>query len=75
MMNPKSVKYQAEIEVIQSRVEKLNKRLELLRKKKIEAENTEIIEMVRSVEMTPCELNQLIKSLQKNGFSNSKEEE
>ena len=66
-MNPKIEKIDQEIIRITDRIEQLQKRLEILRGKRVELENTAILEMVKSVSATPEQLAVFIKSFKKQG--------
>jgi flagellar biosynthesis chaperone FliJ len=61
-MNPKIPKLITEIERIRSKIKNLQTRLQELERQRIELENTDIIEMVRSVTATPEELAAFIKT-------------
>jgi septal ring factor EnvC (AmiA/AmiB activator) len=55
-MNPKIKKIDAEIEKTRAKLSDYQARLRELERQKTEIENTEIVELVRSVDATPQEL-------------------
>lgn len=61
-MNPRIPKLNAEIVKLQAKVSHFQDRLKELEQQRTELENTEIIEMVRSVTATPEELAAFIKA-------------
>jgi peptidoglycan hydrolase CwlO-like protein len=65
-MNPRIQKLSAEIGKITSRIAHLQTRLKELEQQRGELENTEIIEMVRSVTATPEELAAFIRAFRAN---------
>ena len=61
-MNPKIPKLISEVERVRSKIKAMQVRLQELEQQRIELENTEIVEMVRSVTATPEELAAFIKT-------------
>jgi len=61
-MNPKIVKIDAEIDKIKAKISELQARLRELARQKTELENTEIVELVRDVDVTPQELAAFIRA-------------
>lgn len=55
-MNPKIERLDKDIQKTKEKINELSTRLILLETQKIEAENTEILALVRSLSMTPAEL-------------------
>lgn len=61
-MNKKIEKVCAEIDKTKAKISEYNARLRELERQKTELENTEIVELVRSVEAAPAELAAFIKA-------------
>jgi hypothetical protein len=61
-MNPKYAKVNAEIDKVKTKITELQARLRDLERQKTEIENTEIVELVRSVDATPQELAAIIRT-------------
>lgn len=55
-MNPKIERLDKDIQKTKEKINELSTRLNLLETQKTEAENTEILALVRSLSMTPAEL-------------------
>lgn len=55
-MNPKITKINAEIDKTKAKIAELQARVRELERQRTEAENTEIVELVRGVDATPQEL-------------------
>ncbi len=66
-MNPKIQKLNQEINRITARISQLQERLQAIRQTRDELENTEIIEMVRSVTATPEQLAAFVETFRKQG--------
>ena len=56
-----------EIEKTKAKIGELQTRLRELERQRTEAENTEIVALVRSIELTPAELTEFIKSFRESG--------
>jgi septal ring factor EnvC (AmiA/AmiB activator) len=61
-MNAKIVKINAEIDKTKARIAEFQARLRELERQRTEAENTEIVELVRGVDATPQELAAFIRA-------------
>lgn len=68
-MNPKIEKIRMEIEKTQGKITQLQDRVKELERQRMELENTDIIGIVRSINATPEELAQLLKSLKGKGVT------
>jgi|LSQX01.3.fsa_nt_gb predicted DNA-binding ArsR family transcriptional regulator len=66
-MNQKIEKLDQEIIRVTSRIEQLQERLKKLQQKRIELENTTILELVKSVNATPEQLAALIREFKEQG--------
>ena len=63
----KSAKIVAEIEKVKVKIAEQQTRLRELEQKKVEAENTEIVDMVRSMSVSLTDLPMLLQAIKKNG--------
>ena len=63
----KSAKIEAEIEKVKAKIAEQQTRLRELEQKKVEAENTEIVDMVRSMSVSLTDLPMLLQAIKKNG--------
>ena len=63
----KSAKIEAEIEKVKAKIAEQQTRLRELEQKKVEAENTEIVDMVRSMSVSITDLPMLLQAIKKNG--------
>lgn len=63
----KSAKIEAEIEKVKAKIAEQQARLKELEQRKIEAENTEIVEMVRGMSVSLTELPLLLEKLRSGG--------
>ena len=63
----KSAKIEAEIEKVKAKIAEQQTRLKELEQKKHEAENSEIVDIVRGMSISLTELPLLLQSMQKNG--------
>ena len=63
----KSAKIEAEIEKVKAKIAEQQARLKELEQKKHEAENSEIVDIVRGMSISLTELPLLLQSMQKNG--------
>ena len=63
----KSAKIEAEIEKVKTKIAEQQARLKELEQKKHEAENGEIVDIVRGMSISLTELPLLLQSMQKNG--------
>lgn len=63
----KSAKIQAEIEKVTAKINEQQARLKELEQKKLEAENSEIVEIVRGMSVSLTDLPLLLQSIQKGG--------
>lgn len=66
-MSARLKKICSEIEKTTAKVSELQEKLRELGRQKMEQENTEIVELVRSIEATPEELAEMIKSFRGKG--------
>lgn len=65
-MNPKIEKLAKEIDKTREKIAELQAKLRDLEKQKTELENTDIVALVRSLNLTPQELSAFIKGRQEN---------
>lgn len=65
-MNPRIDKLAREIEKTRDKIAELQSRLRDLEAQKTELENTDIVAIVRSVNLTPAQLAEFIRRLQQN---------
>ena len=65
----KSAKIQAEIEKVTAKIAEQQARLKELEQKKLEAENCEIVDIVRGMSVSPSELPVLLQQLRSGGTS------
>lgn len=63
----KSAKIEAEIEKVKAKIAEQQTRLRELEQKKLEAENTEIVDMVRGMSVSLTDLPMLLQAIKKNG--------
>lgn len=63
----KSAKIEAEIEKVKAKIAEQQTRLRELEQKKVEAENTEIVDMVRGMSVSLTDLPMLLQAIKKNG--------
>ena len=63
----KSAKIEAEIEKVKAKIVEQQTRLRELEQKKVEAENTEIVDMVRGMSVSLTDLPMLLQAIKKNG--------
>ena len=63
----KSAKIGAEIEKVKAKIAEQQTRLRELEQKKVEAENTEIVDMVRGMSVSLTDLPMLLQAIKKNG--------
>lgn len=63
----KSAKIEAEIEKVKAKIAEQQTRLRELEQKKVEAENTEIVDMVRGMSVSLNDLPMLLQAIKKNG--------
>lgn len=61
-MNPKIAKINTEIDKTKAKIAELQTRVRELERQRTEAENTEIVELVRGVDATPQELAAFIRA-------------
>jgi septal ring factor EnvC (AmiA/AmiB activator) len=61
-MNPKITKINTEIDKTKAKIAELQARVRELERQRTEAENTEIVELVRGVDATPQELAAFIRT-------------
>lgn len=61
-MNPKIAKINTEIDKTKAKIAELQARVRELERQRTEAENTEIVELVRGVDATPQELAAFIRA-------------
>ena len=66
-MNPKIAKINTEIDKTKAKIAELQTRVRELERQRTEAENTEIVELVRGVDATPQELAAFIRAFRENG--------
>lgn len=62
----KSAKIEAEIEKVKAKIAEQQTRLRELEQKKVEAENTEIVDMVRGMSVSLTDLPMLLQAIKKN---------
>ena len=67
MATSKSAKIQAEIEKVKAKITEQQARLKELEQKKLEAENTEIVDIVRGLSISLDELPVLLQSIRSGG--------
>lgn len=67
MATTKSMKIQAEIDKVKAKISEQQARLKELEQKKHEAENTEIVDIVRGMSISLSDLPLLLQSIQKGG--------
>lgn len=63
----KSAKIEAEIEKVKAKIAEQQTRLRELEQKKVEAENTEIVDMVRGMSVSLTDLPMLLQAIKKSG--------
>ena len=63
----KSAKIQAEIEKVTAKINEQQARLKELEQKKLEAENSEIVEIVRGMSVSPTDLPALLQTIKNGG--------
>lgn len=71
-MNPKLLKLNEEIDKTTNKLNDLQNKLDNLKAQRLELENTEILELVRSITATPEELATFIKAYKVNQSKNYK---
>ena len=67
MATTKSMKIQAEIDKVKAKISEQQARLKELEQKKLEAENSEIVDIVRGMSISLSDLPLLLQSIQKGG--------
>ena len=68
MATAKSMKIQAEIDKVKAKISEQQARLRELEQKKLEAENSEIVDIVRGMSIPPAELPLLFEKLKGGGL-------
>lgn len=68
-MNPKIQKVTTDIEKTQARIAEAQARLKELEQQKVDLENTEIVNLFRSVDVAPADLAGFIRAYKENGLN------